>query len=315
MKNLKLIIGLVLFFAIATTSCTKDSNLFYEDDQEIDFEDDQIGNGNEGSETSEGAITLYNVVNGQLEKVKDYPVTGNLKTFQNDIEKHQAMWKFFTKLIPTDQLQYFKKFEIFYGANELLGYVAPLNDGDLSQWKMGLAIEAANGLERVDLQNDFTYTAIHEFAHVLTLNNNQITVGMNNCSNFHTGEGCSKSGSYINRLFELGWTDIYEEFQNSNNPDELYFKYEDRFVTDYAATNPGEDIAEVFTTFVVTDNAPTGNSIADQKIRLMYEFPELVQLRDHMRKQPHVRAMKPGSWTKKKCGTKCSHVKMIAEGK
>ena len=316
MKNLKFLFSLILFVAIATTSCTDQSNLYYEDDlEEIDFDDDQVGNGNEGTEESDGAITLYEVNNGQLVKVKDYDVSGNLLAFQSDTEKHQAMWEFFVKLVPTNQLQYFKEFEVFYGANELLGYVAPLSDNDLSKWKMGLAIEAANGLETIDLKNDFTYTVIHEFAHVLTLNNTQVDVNQNNCSNFHTGEGCSKDNSYINRLFELGWADIYDEFQNANNPDDIYFKYEDRFVSDYAATNPGEDVAEVFTTFVVSDNAPTGNTIADQKVKLMYEYPELVQLRTHLRAQPHVRAMKPGSWTKKKCGTKCSHVRMIAEGK
>ena len=317
MKSLKFLFGLILFVAIAATSCSDQSNLYYEDDLEIDFEDDQVGNGNTNTQTgesSEGAITLYKVTNGQLIKIKDFEVASNLQAFQADTEKHERMWELFARLVPTDQLQYFKEFEIMYGNHELLGYVAPLNDNDLSSWKMGLAIEAATGLETIDLQNDFVYTMIHEYAHVLTLNNTQVTVGMNNCPNFHTGEGCAKQNSYINRIFDLGWADIYDEFQNTNNPDNFYFKYEDRFVTDYAASNPGEDIAEVFTTFVVSDNAPTGNTIADQKVKLMYEYPELVELRDHMRMQPHVRAMKPGTWTKKKCGTKCSHFTKIAEG-
>jgi len=60
-------------------------------------------------------------------------------------------------------------------------------------------------------------------------------------------------------------------------------KYKDRFVTDYAATNPGEDIAEVFATFVTQADQPRGNSIADQKIKLLYDFPELTQLRDKIR--------------------------------
>jgi len=312
MKNLKFLFGLILLISIATTSCQKDSNLYLEDDYEIDFEDDQIGNDSQDNEGGDGAITLYKVTNGQLIKVKDFEVASNLQAFQADTEKHERMWELFTRLVPTNQLHFFTEFEIVYGNNDLLGYVAPINN-DLSQWKMGLAIEAATGLETINLQNDFVYTMIHEFAHVLTLNNTQITAGMNNCPDFHTGEGCSKQNSYINRLFQLGWADIYDEFQNANNPDEFYFKYEDRFVTDYAATNPGEDVAEVFTTFVVMDDIPTGNTIADQKVKLMYEFPELVQLREHMRAQPLGRAMKPGSWTKKKCGTKCSHFKMIAE--
>ena len=91
MKNLKLLIGFVLFFSIASTSCTKESNLYYEDEP--------VGNGNQGSDE---AITLYKVINGQVAKVKDFEVSANLQIFQADIEKHQAMWNFFTKLVPAD---------------------------------------------------------------------------------------------------------------------------------------------------------------------------------------------------------------------
>ena len=53
-------------------------------------------------------------------------------------------------------------------------------------------------------------------------------------------------------------------------------------MTDYAATNPGEDIAESWTHFVINDK-PSGDSIADQKVRFFYDYPELVELRDKIR--------------------------------
>jgi hypothetical protein len=63
--------------------------------------------------------------------------------------------------------------------------------------------------------------------------------------------------------------------------DELYTKYSDQFVTDYAATNPHEDIAESWTEFIMRPR-PTGTSIADDKVQFFYEFPELVQLRSEI---------------------------------
>ena len=49
-------------------------------------------------------------------------------------------------------------------------------------------------------------------------------------------------------------------------------------MTDYAATNPGEDIAESFTSFVM-EPKPDGDTIAEEKVLFFYEYPELVQLR------------------------------------
>lgn len=49
-------------------------------------------------------------------------------------------------------------------------------------------------------------------------------------------------------------------------------------MTDYAATNPGEDIAESWTAFILQPK-PTGSTIADQKTLFFYDYPELVRLR------------------------------------
>jgi hypothetical protein len=64
--------------------------------------------------------------------------------------------------------------------------------------------------------------------------------------------------------------------------DAFYEEHKDRFVTDYAASNPGEDLAETFTHFVIEDR-PTGDSIADQKVQLLWADPDMVSLRDQIR--------------------------------
>jgi len=181
-------------------------------------------------------------------------------------------------------------------------------------WRFALAIDAANNLNSIDFSDFFTFVTIHEFGHVLTLNDEQVNAGggAGSCSNYFTGEGCSTRTSYINELYKIGWSDIINS-HNENNPDATYNKYRDRFVSDYAATNPGEDIAEVFSFFVINNSAPTGNTIADQKIKMMYNYPELVKLRDDIRSSGNVSRMNAKSTSKAmnafkiKCKRGCKH--------
>ena len=160
---------------------------------------------------------------------------------------------------------------------------------DPSRWMLHVDI--------VDAQNpdELTYTLIHEFAHVLTLNETQVAFDMEvfnepdnesvyeeaeaSCPTYFPGEGCSLRQSYINAFFDAFWSDIYPDWLESDpDSDEFYQAYEDQFVTDYAATNPGEDIAESFTAFVL-EPKPDGDTIAEEKVLFFYNYPELVQLR------------------------------------
>jgi len=318
MKNLIKFWPIVVFFAVLLSSCSKEGDFEdFDTPQEFEQFDEETFDPNEdnhddhdhGEESGEKALTLYKVSNGTISKIKDFDVPTNLKAYQEDRGKHQEMWEFYTRLIPEDQIAFIQEFEVLYGGDNLAGYVSTI-DNDNRKWTLGLAIELANSLSDIDLQNDFTYTCIHEQAHILTLNNTQVDGSASTCDNFEPGEGCSKSNSYINRLFELGWADIYDEHQSLQSDQEIqdfYNRYSTRFVTDYAATNPGEDIAEVFTFFVTMDQLPTGNSIADQKIRLLSEYPELVELRQEIRQNPVTARLKPGSWKSRKC--KHAHAK------
>lgn len=317
MKNVKLFLTFATCIILIATSCRRNDDFYpYEDDEYGDFgdqnEDDFDNDVENDSDGEEGSLTLYKIAGNEIIKIKDYKATGKLKSYQEDTEKHREMWDFFKKLIPEKDRQFITEFIVFYGNDELAGYVTPIEDQDLSAWRMGLAIDLADNLDEERLKDEFAYTSVHEFGHVLTLNHTQVdaAVSENSCSDYHTGEGCSNVDSYINRIYEIGWADIINEFNSLpyyEAGEQMYRKYPDRFVTDYAATNPGEDVAEVFSVFVVADDYPRGNSIADQKVKAMYEFPELVQLRKQIRNEPVFRAMKPGSWVKKGKKRKCGH--------
>ena len=71
---------------------------------------------------------------------------------------------------------------------------------------------------------------------------------------------------------------LFSFFQNSQKC------HPDKFVTDYAATNPGEDIAETFSYFVAkAEPASCESSVTSQKLCFFYKFPQLVTLRKNIR--------------------------------
>lgn len=243
-----------------------------------------------------------------------YPVTGNelgsplfeavpsdLQDEQADVPAQQNIWSFFARLIPEQNRNFLTEFAILTdGKDNLLAAVAQ-SSADPASWRLEVDIADAQDYENL------TFTLIHEFGHLLTLNEEQVSPSMavfNNprdpavrsheaamCPSFFPHEGCSNGDSYINQFYQRFWTDKYEEwYQVETIQDEylyytrlneFYEKYQDQFVTEYAATNPGEDIAETWSYFVLTPK-PQGSTIAEQKVLFFYEYPELLQLRQEI---------------------------------
>ena len=325
MKNLKKIIWITVFTTaiLFFNSCEKEDTILPQHSEEnIKDDKDNDNNGQQSNNKNEGEITLYSVANGKLTKTTDYKVTGTDLDFQNDVEKHNQIWELVKKVVPLNQLEKMSEFMIYNGnSSGTAGYVVEKTK-DLSKWQMGIAIDFAfqGGFNH---QGELAYTIIHEFGHILTLNDNQLnaSISESNCKNYFPGEGCAKKESYINELFQNYWKDIADEHSNAlndqNAQEEFYSKYSDRFVTNYASTNPGEDVAEVFATFVTKKEKPSGATIAEKKILLMYNRSELVDFRNHIRKNLKLRKKgkgvsfelpKPGAWkqantygTKSKC--------------
>ena len=55
------------------------------------------------------------------------------------------------------------------------------------------------------------------------------------------------------------------------------------FVTEYAATIPTEDIAEVFAEWVKNDESPQGDTILERKLRFFDDYAEVVEIRAEAR--------------------------------
>jgi hypothetical protein len=224
----------------------------------------------------------------------------NLLKVQQDIVPQEKIWNYFAAIIPADQRQ------------ELVAYMIS-TDGE---GKMVASVERSSQQPRdwalnVDIADagqphDLTFSLLHEFGHLLTLNDSQVTPDplflaqpddllvyqkeAANCPQFFT-DGCSVSSSYINMFFEQFWPKIYDEWKKVNAGKDqknyssllakFYANHSTQFNTPYSATSPEEDIAESWAYFVLTPK-PANDSIAHRKLLFFYNFPELVDLRNQI---------------------------------
>lgn len=205
--------------------------------------------------------------------------------YQQDTKDHTRIWKFITDVIPAERRTMLSQFVVFSD-----GYDNSTGAVDQGESPDSWTIEA----DAVDAQ-DFkmlSTTLIHEFGHMLTLNDQQITAETDTCDTYLSLDGCSLEDSYINAFYDAFWTDIYDEWKSNVNLSEegeadeddvaaFYEKHTDEFLTDYAPTGPEEDIAESWTYFIFSSR-PTDEKPANQKILFFYDYPELVALRQQV---------------------------------
>lgn len=243
-------------------------------------------------------LAVYRVSGEKITWSNNEPVPDDLVKFQEQKDVHQKIWDHFVNLVPKDQRPMLGEFVIVTDGEEKLLAAVRQTDENLYSWILEVDIaDIANSRE-------LTYTLIHEFAHLLTLNSKQVTPSRAvfdnpndqqvytheslRCEQYFSNEGCSQPNSYLNSFYAEFWTNIYDEWKKTHqsrddeqyyeNLNDFYHKYQDRFVTDYAVVNPVEDIAESFSFFILSPK-PTGDTIAEKKIMFFHDFPELVKLR------------------------------------
>jgi hypothetical protein len=220
----------------------------------------------------------------EAEPLATFPVDGDriaVGDASRDVAKQATpIWRRFTQLIPADQRTMLVGFELMpeqYGG----AHVYP-SERDPSRWIMGIGL---------GLGGDLDSTLIHEFGHLLTLQAKEVPPDSDErgCTTYFTGEGCALSGStfagFVDRFWPREMIEKVRQLEESGDWDaagEFYEQHRDEFVTDYATTNPAEDLAETFTAFV-TGERPTGSTIADQKVQYLWSDPDMVALRTRIR--------------------------------
>ncbi|MDO7881590.1 NADH:ubiquinone oxidoreductase subunit 4 (chain M) [Antiquaquibacter soli] len=163
--------------------------------------------------------------------------------------------------------------------SDTLAYVYQTDDPDY--WVL-----AANLATSSDSQQ-LIATLIHEYAHIITLDTTQIGEQTSTCETFQLSEGCPEPDSLLVAFEERFWSPYGDAAPDADNDDadaawDFYLEHEEDFVSDYAATNVVEDIAESFMTFVLEDE-PEGDSVAAQKLAFFWNEPDLVAIRERIR--------------------------------
>ena len=209
----------------------------------------------------------------------------------SELETYDKIWREIKDKVGTNLLASLDSFIVYSdGKDETLAYVNYIDD-KASRWYMAIDIEDSINMEDNSLKEDFYFTIVHELAHVITLNDTQAIYNSEPSFGKYFEEDISfNEDSYLNEFYNRFWTYSIDEsriIQNLDNEDiryKFFLRHENSFVTDYAATSPSEDIAESFAYFVINEK-PMGNEIWEQKIRFFYEFEELVEIKNNIRKR------------------------------
>jgi len=232
-----------------------------------------------------------------------------LIAFQENLYAAELLWDAVSGIFPQEYLHQIAYFEFFTdGTDDFLGAIEEV-DSNQDAFIFSLDVSDmfyVNGEPNYPLLLD---TITHELAHIITLGPGQVAWVEEEDSNPATYyifeyDLDTKPESYINQFFNNFWKDIYDEwaafyyeygvlyegeedlhaeYQETLQDylDAFYYKYEDRFLTDYAATSPTEDIAESFMIFALQEK-PRGSRISDQKALFFYDYSELVEVRNHI---------------------------------
>jgi hypothetical protein len=232
------------------------------DEYWCDEESTSIQPATEGATTTEG---VYKINGNEVDTNGASPATAKAVT---------AAWKHFATLIPQDRRTMITTFSLI-DKNET-EYDGQVEETDSKNHTWALRLKAGKDAD--------DFVVVHEFGHLLTLSPQQLdsSVSKRNCQTYRFWEGCPRTTSFSGRFIDRFWTPDMVRQTEANHK-----RFEKRnpgaFVRDYAATNPGEDLADTFAEFVTAAKQPTGNRIVDQKINMFWADPDMMFLRTQIR--------------------------------
>jgi len=164
---------------------------------------------------------------------------------------------------------------------------------------------------------------IHEYGHVLTLNEEQVPFddilsteydengedseaveeAKSKCSTFYSNYGCMNEDSYLYHYYEAFWADKMDDFDEidweaKDDYKDFFFTYENEFFNSYQGTNPHEDIAESFSFFVMlnSEEIERNDDVKYQKLDFFYDYNELIDLRAAILENIYLLSVKDGEF-------------------
>ncbi len=208
-----------------------------------------------------------------------YDVQPDLSLSPEPKPEHQKLWEMFVTVISKE-----------FAAERVAGFWVydDFNSGVSAAVREATATGKWNvefNLAETGDMRELIHTMIHEYGHLLTLNDTQVEGGVGGaCPRFRYYSGCAKPDSYLDAFYTKFWQKYGEQSMQIEIEEDLFdTQPADTFVDYYAATNMLEDMADTWAAFVLREK-PTGDTEADAKIRFFYDYPELVQERDRIRR-------------------------------
>ena len=209
-----------------------------------------------------------------------------------NISEHEYLWNFASQIFASiNEKNYIEKFIINTDGKE--GNLASMYLNDNNEWELVIdPVDILKNGQMFDSQ-DFIYTLVHEFGHLLALNKTQVDYNNydeNTCNTHLLSEGCLYQNSYSYQYYLKFWDGkLFDEcYNNVDGGSEdavqyFYDEYPNNFVTEYAATDPDEDIAESFANFVLREKPTFDTLIKDQKEDFFYTYTNLLNIRQKIR--------------------------------
>ncbi len=216
------------------------------------------------------------------------PIDLSLTLVEGNADEEDAVaWNKAVSILPNDILtKYVVEYEVFTdGFDNSLASVANIESNE-TKWLFAIDYKDATSPN----STDFVTTLIHEFFHIVSLNDEQVDRDYDTCSQYEIKEGCTKEDSYLNHYYQTFWQDApyYQDIQQEDTAVDLYDKRPNDFVNEYSSTNPVEDFAETFAFFVLSDKVTEAITIRDKKINFFYQYPELVEMRRYIRLRTNI---------------------------
>lgn len=222
----------------------------------------------------------------------------------NDSQVHAYVWQRFKQLFPAPYSNLVKEFEV---ASDGLGNITAysgLSNKQFGAWVLGIDPADVFPGGRLD-KAELDASLIHEFGHILFQRVGQMqhsrrafaalrTPGYQRevqaaraaCQTFFTFDACAEPDSYLYHYMYAYWQPMLTAWVQSGQTQmarkAFLNNHHKGFVSGYAATHPVEDMVETFTAFVLRPT-PQDQSLSARKIQFFYQYPEMVQLRAHIR--------------------------------
>ena len=167
---------------------------------------------------------------GKNIELADKPHQNNqeLANLQNEDDMHAKIWQWAASILPLDEVPFLKEFRISTDGNQGFYAMVEPKNGDLNNWSLMIDIKDFQSQGGGSGDGVMVHALVHEFGHLLTLNNNQVSpLSINmpdssqkylemkqQCSpNCCTKEGCTKNDSYLNQFYDKYWKSMNAEWE------------------------------------------------------------------------------------------------------